>query len=237
LHDTAIMARERRVLLHTHAAETLDEEKYCEDRFHCRPIEYLRKHHWLGPDVYLAHCVHLNDAEIDLLAKTRTAVAHCPSSNMRLGSGVPPIRKLLDCGVTVGLGVDGSSSNDGGSLVREARQSMLLQRVVHGPTAVTPAEAFSLGTLGGATVLNRAELGNVAVGNPADLAMFRTDDIAFAGSMVQDPLGALILCQAPRPERVVVNGRVVVKDGRIALIDQDRLVANFNELVGKRFSR
>ncbi len=237
LRDTAVMARERRVLLHTHAAETLDEEKYCEDRFHCRPIEYLRQHHWLGPDVYLAHCVHLNDAEIDLLAKTRTSVAHCPSSNMRLGSGVPPIRKLLDRGVTVGLGVDGSSSNDGGSLVREARQSMLLQRVVYGPTAVTPAEAFTLGTLGGATVLNRAELGNIAVGNPADMAMFRMDDIAFAGSMVQDPLGALILCQSPRPERVVVNGRVVVKDGRIAPIDQDRLVASFNELVGKRFSR
>ncbi len=236
LRDTATMARERRVLMHTHAAETLDEEAYCLERFKCRPMEYLRQHHWVGPDVYLAHCVCLDDSEIELLARTKTAVAHCPSSNMRLGSGIPPVRKLLDAGVTVGIGVDGSSSNDGGSLVAEMRQAMLLQRVAHGATAMTPAQAFSAATMGGAAVLNREELGNIAVGNPADLAMFRTDDIALAGLIVQDPLGALVLGQPPRPERVMVNGRLVVKDGRLTMLDQERLVAEFNSLVRKHFS-
>lgn len=236
LRDTAVLARERGVLLHTHAAETLDEERYCLDRFGCRPIEYLRRHHWLGPDVYLAHCVCLDEHEIDLLAQTRTAVAHCPSSNMRLGSGVPPVRALLDRGVTVGLGVDGSSSNDGGHLVAEARQALLLQRVIHGPTALTPAEAFTMGTRGGATLLNRPELGQLDVGLPADLVCFRADDVAFAGAIAQDPLGALMLCHAPRADRVYVNGQAVVVGGKIALLDEERFVARFNELVRRRFA-
>ncbi len=234
LVDTAMLARQRGVLLHTHAAETLDEERYCLDRFGCRPIEYLRRHHWLGPDVYLAHCVHLNADEIDLLARTRTAVAHCPSSNMRLGSGPPPIRDMLDRGVVVGLGVDGSSSNDGGSLTVEMRQSLLLQRVVRGADAMTPAEAFSMATRGGAAVLGRSELGNIEPGCPADLVFYRADDIALAGAVAHDPLAALVLCQPPRPERVLVHGRTVVADGRLTRVDAAALADRFNA-VARRF--
>lgn len=234
LVDTAMLARQRGVLLHTHAAETLDEERYCLDRFGCRPIEYLRRHHWLGPDVYLAHCVHLNAEEIELLARTRTAVAHCPSSNMRLGSGPPPIRDMLDRGVVVGLGVDGSSSNDGGSLTVEMRQSLLLQRVVRGAGAMTPAEAFSMATRGGAAVLGRPELGNIEPGCPADLVLYRADDIALAGAVAHDPLAALVLCQPPRPDRVLVHGRTVVVDGRLTRVDAGALAERFNT-VARRF--
>ncbi len=236
LRDTAALARERRVLLHTHAAETLDEQAYCLDRFGCRPIEFLRRREWLGPDVYLAHCVHLNEEEIGLLAATLTSVAHCPSSNMRLGSGIPPVRVMLDRGVNVALGVDGSSSNDGGHLVAEARQALLLQRVAGGPAALTPAEAFTLGTLGGATALGRPELGNLAPGLAADLALFRADDVAFAGAIAHDPLAALMLCHAPRADRVIVHGRTVVQDGRIALLDAEDLTARFNARVRERFA-
>ncbi|MCK6456447.1 MAG: 8-oxoguanine deaminase [Phycisphaerae bacterium] len=235
LKETAMLARSRGVLLHTHAAETLDEQAYCLERFGVRPIEYLRQHHWLGPDVYLAHCVHVSDGEIDLLARTLTSVAHCPSSNMRLGSGVPPVRRMLERGVNVSIGVDGSSSNDGGDLVGEARQALLLQRVAGGPAAMTPAQAFEIATRGGARALNRQELGDLAVGMAADIAMFRADDIALAGAIAHDPLGALMLCRAPRADRVFVNGRIVVEDGRLAGVDAGRLAAEFNDLVRRRF--
>lgn len=231
LRDTVLLARQRGVLLHTHAAETLDEQRYCMERFGIRPIEYLRQNHWLGPDVYLAHCVHLDDAEIELLARTRTGVVHCPTSNMRLGSGVAPLRQLLDRGVTVGLGVDGSSSNDGGCVAAEARQALLLQRVVHGPAAMTPAEVFTLATRGGAALLNRPELGNLDAGMMADLTMFRADDVALAGAVAHDPLGALMLCQAPRADRVIVNGRTIVKDGRLVSCDAAELSRRLNDRV------
>ncbi|HUN81011.1 MAG TPA: 8-oxoguanine deaminase [Phycisphaerae bacterium] len=233
--DTATLAREHGVMLHTHAAETVDEERYCLERFGRRPIEWLCDLDWLGPDVYLAHCVHLSASDIQLLADTHTGIAHCPCSNMRLGSGAPPVRKLLDANARVGLGVDGSSSNDGGHLLAEARQALLLQRVVHGPGSLTPEEAFAMGTLGGAAVLNRPELGDIEAGCAADLVMYRKDDIALAGAVEQDPLGAMMLCQVGRADRVMVGGRTVVRDGRCVLIDQDRLVAEFNELVRTRF--
>lgn len=235
LRDTAALARERGVLLHTHAAETLDEQRYCLDRFGVRPIAYLGDAGWLGPDVYLAHCVHLDDDEIDLLGRTRTGVAHCPCSNMRLASGIPPIRRLLDRGVRVGLGVDGSSSNDGDHLLAEARQALLLQRVLGGAEALRVAEAFRLPTLGGAAVLNRPELGNLTVGSAADLAMYRADDIAFAGAVAQDPLAALVLCHAPRVDRLIVAGRTVVRDGRPVGVDLPVLVERFNRLVARHF--
>ena len=152
LRDTAALARERGVLLHTHAAETGDEDRYCRERFGMGAIEWLGEAGWLGEDVYLAHCVHLDDADVARLAETKTGVAHCPCSNMRLGSGVPPIRKMLDAGVKVGLAVDGSSSNDGGHLLAEARQALLLQRVSGGAEAFGVAEAFRLGTVGSAAV-------------------------------------------------------------------------------------
>ncbi len=237
LRDTAALARERGALLHTHAAETLDEQHYCLGRFRMRPIEWLESIGWLGPDVYLAHCVHLNDSDIRRLAATHTGVVHCPCSNMRLGSGIPPLRSLLDAGARVGLGVDGSSSNDGGHLLAEARQALLLQRVAHGPAAMTPEEAFSLATAGGAAVLDRPLLGNVEPGCAADLALFRRDDVALAGAVEHDPLGALMLCHVARADRVIVNGRTVVAEGQITTIDLPRLVNRFNRLVASRFSR
>lgn len=230
------MAREHGLGLHTHIAETLDEQRFCLDRYGIRPVEYLRRHEWLGDDVYLAHCVHLNEEEIRLFAETGTAVAHCPCSNMRLGSGVAPIRAMLDAGVRVGLAVDGSSSNDGGNLLAEARQAMLLQRAHGGPTAMTPAEAFRLATVGGADVLRRPELGRLEPGAAADFAVYDVRDVAFAGAVAQDPLGALMMCHAPRPARVVVGGRSVLDSGHIAGIDLPQLVSDFNQLVRRRFA-
>jgi len=236
LRDTAALARQRGVLLHTHAAETADEERYCIEKFGMRPIEWLDEIGWLGPDVYLAHCVHLSDSDIARIAETKTGVSHCPCSNMRLASGIPPIRKLLDRGAKVGLGVDGSSSNDGNHVLAEARQAMLLARVLGGADAMTTSEAFALGTTGSAAVLGRPELGNIAPGYAADLAFFRKDDIALAGAIEQDPLGALMLCHVGRADRVIVNGRTVVKDGQIVGVDLPVLVERFNRLVRERFS-
>lgn len=236
LRDTAALARDHCALLHTHAAETLDEEKYCLDRFGMKPIEWLDQAGWLGTDVYLAHCVHLSDADIARLARTQTGIAHCPCSNMRLGSGIAPIRKLLNAGAKVGLGLDGNSSNDGGHLLAEARQAMLLQRVGGGAEAMSVAEAFRLATLGGAAVLNRRELGNLDEDYAADLAMYRRDDIALAGAVEQDPLGALMLCHVGRADRVIVNGRTVVKDGQITGLDLPMLIERFNRLVRGRFA-
>ncbi len=235
LDETRGLAAEAGVLLHTHAAETLDEERFCLERFGCRPIEYLRRHGWLGANVYLAHCVHLNDQEIRLLAETATGVAHCPCSNMRLASGVAPVRRMLDAGVKVGVGVDGSSSNDGGNLLAEARQALLLQRVGGDPRAMSAGEAFRAATAGGAAVLNRADLGRVEPGCAADLAIYRADDVAFAGAVAQDPLGAMMLCHAPRPERVIVAGRTVFADGLPTGVDLPKVVADFNQWVGREF--
>jgi len=241
LRDTRALARARGVLLHTHLAETLDEQAYCLDRFGCRPVQYLADLDWLGPDVYLAHCVWLDDAELELLARTRTAVSLCPTSNLRLGSGLPRLADLRARGVRLGLGVDGSSSNDGGNLLAEAKQALLVGRM---PPVLTQssapwlsaAEALWLATRGGAACLHRAELGHLHPGAAADLAMFNLDDVALAGAAAHDPLAALVLCAAPRAERVYVAGRAVVQDGRIAALDERALAAEFNALVATRFA-
>lgn len=233
--DTVGIARSRGVLLHTHAAETLDEEAYCLEKYGCRPIRFFHDRGWLGEDVYLAHCVHLNAEEISLLAETRTGLSHCPVSNMRLGSGVAPLVEWMAAGCKVGLGVDGSASNDGGHLLHAARQAMLLQRVVHGPRAVTAGEALRLATVGGAAVLHRPELGRIEVDSAADLVCFRRDDIALAGAVEQDPLGALLLCHVARPEAVFVNGSEAVREGQVMGIDLGKAIAEFNGMVRKRF--
>lgn len=229
--DTRDLARERGVLLHTHAAETMDEERYCVEKYGIRPIPFFHEHGWLGDDVYLAHCVCLNDDDIRMLAATRTGIAHCPCSNMRLGSGIAPVARLLAAGAKIGIAVDGSSSNDGGHVLAEARQALLLQRVASGADALTVADAFKLATTGGAAVLNRDKLGRLDVGMAADIAMFRRDDVALAGAAAQDPLGALILCHAPRADRVLVAGRTVVKDGRLTTADEHKLARDLNQLV------
>ena len=257
LRDTAELARAHdHVLLHTHLAETLDEQDYCLDHYGCRPVQLLADLDFLGPDVYLAHCVHLNQEEIELLAETGTGVSHNPSSNMRLGSGVAAIRRLLDAGVRVGLGVDGSSSNDGSNLLSEARQALFGARVLQALQNATKrrsdeateggdrekadplmpvADAFKLATIGGASCLNRPVLGHLNPGATADFAMFRRDDIALAGAIEQDPLAALVLCAAPRADRVYVAGCEVVRDGHIVALDEHKLAERLNEIVAARF--
>jgi cytosine/adenosine deaminase-related metal-dependent hydrolase len=250
LRDTRVLARERGVLLHTHLAETLSEEKYCRKRYRQRPVRYLEGLDWLGPDVYLAHCVWLSEAERRLLGQTRTGVVHCPSSNMRLGSGLAPVRQLLNCGVRVGLGVDGSSSQDGGNLLAEVKQALLTARVrpaaAHadrarpGPLddheALFPVtEAFRLATTGTAACLNRPELGHLQPGAAADFAMFCRDDLSLAGAVEHDPLAALVLCAAPRAERVYVAGREVVRDGTLVATDELVLARRLNELVSRQY--
>jgi len=249
LRDTRVLARERGVLLHTHLAETREEEAFCLDRFGCRPVQYLADLDWLGPDVYLAHCVCLNDEEVALLGRTRTGVTHCPSSNMRLSSGIAPLEALLAAGARIGIGVDGSRSNAGGALLGEARQALLAARLraalmreatapADSAAALFPARtAFTLATRGGADVLNRPELGHLAPGAAADLALYRADDIAFAGALAQDPVAALMLCAAPRADRAYVAGREIVRDGRLVTLDTERLSAEFNTLVARRFRR
>ncbi len=239
LRDTATMARERGdVLLHTHLAETIEEEKYCLEHHGCRPVKFLADLGFMGPDVYLAHCVYLNDEEITLFAQTQTGVSHCPRSNLRLGSGVAPLERLLAAEVPVGIGVDGSSSNDGGNILAEAKQALLSARGLAAGTAepLMPVESiFKLTTIGGARCLHREVLGHLNPGAAADFAMFRTDDVALAGAVAQDPLAALILCDTPRADRVYVGGREVVRDGRLALLEESELADRMNELVSQRF--
>ena len=249
LRDTRILARERGVLLHTHLAETMDEERFCLERFGCRPVQYLADLDWLGPDVYLAHCVYLNDDELRLFGQTRTGVAHCPTSNMRLGSGIAMIERLLAVGARVGLAVDGSSSQDGGNLLAEAKQALLSARVRPALCGWCPTpsgvgdglfpvgEAFKLATIGSAACLNRDVLGHLNPGAAADLAMFRADDIALAGAVAHDPLAALILCDPPRADRVFVAGREVVRDGHLVACNEAKLADELNNLVRDRFSR
>lgn len=246
LRDTRVLARERGALLHTHLAETLSEESYCRARYRRRPVRYLEELDWLGPDVYLAHCVWLSERERRLLGQTRTGVVHCPTSNMRLGSGLAPVQQLLECGARVGLGVDGSSSQDGGNLLAEVKQALLTARVRPaaaraGSTRPAPlddhaalfpvAEAFKLATIGSAACLNRPELGHLQPGAAADFAMFCRDDVALAGAVEHDPLAALVLCDAPRAERVYVAGREVVRDGKLVAADELLLARRLNELV------
>ena len=234
---SAAWAREHGLQLHTHVAETLDEEEFCQLQFGCRPVEYMRRLDWVGPDVWYAHAIYVNEQEIQLMAETDTGMAHCPASNMRLGSGIAPIREMLDAGMRVSLGVDGSASNDSGHLIAEARLAMLLQRVAKGPSALTAMEALEMATLGGARVLCREDIGSLEPGKAADFIGIRLDRVEFAGGACHDPLGALVLCTPPNVDLSVINGRVVVADGQIPGMDMERLVARQNELAREMVKR
>lgn len=224
MRASAALARSYGVSLHTHLAETKDEEDFCLARFGRRPVEYVAELGWTGRDVWHAHCVHLSEAEIDLFARTGTGAAHCPSSNMRLASGIAPVRRLLDRGAVVGLGVDGSASNDGAHLLGEARQAMLLQRVLGNPAALSAQEALELATLGGAAVLGRDDIGALAPGMAADFIGLRLGRLAYSGAL-HDPLAAVVFC-APQPvDFSVINGRVRVSEGQIVGLDAADLVA------------
>ena len=214
----AELARDRGVRLHTHLAETLDEQDFCADRFGCRPAEYLDRLGWLGPDVWFAHSVHLSDGDIALLADSGSGVAHCPSSNARLGAGIARARALRDAGVPVGLGVDGAASNESCSLIEEVRHALLMARASGGPTALSVRDALQMATIGGAAVLGRAdEIGSLEVGKQADLALWRLDGPGHAG--VDDPVAALVLGSAPPLELLTVRGRVVVRGGEVVTVD------------------
>jgi len=230
MSESAVWARKKGLMLHTHVAETLDEEAFCLEKFGTRPVAYMESLGWVGPDVWYAHAVHLTPAEIQLLAETGTGVAHCPSSNMRLGSGIAPIREMRDAGVKVSVAVDGSASNDGGHMLLEARMAMLLQRVLKGAGAMSASEALEIATLGGADVLGRDDIGVLAPGMAADFVGFDLNALEYAGAGVHDPLGALLLCAPRRCDLSVINGRVVVEDGQIAGFDMERAVARQNEI-------
>ena len=218
---TAELARRLGVRLHTHLAETIDEERFCLERFGCRPLEYLDKTGWLHGDVWLAHGIHFSDAEVRQLGCARVGIAHCPSSNMRLGSGFARVRDLVAAGAPVGLGVDGSASNDSSHMLGETRQAMLLARVKHGAKAMTAWEALQLATAGGALCLGRDDIGTLEPGKAADLAIFDTSDIGFSGSW--DPVAGLIFCQPARVSTLIVNGRIVVEEGRLMTVDLEEI--------------
>jgi cytosine/adenosine deaminase-related metal-dependent hydrolase len=229
MRASAEMARAYGVHLHTHLAETRDEEAFCLERFGRRPADYAADLGWTGGDVWWAHSVHVNPAEIGLLARSGTGVAHCPTSNMRLASGIAPVRAMCDAGVRVGLGVDGSASNDSSHMLAEARQALLLQRVGGDPAAMTAREALELATLGGAAVLGRDDIGALAVGRAADFAAFRLDRLAYAGAL-HDPVAAVVFCAPQQADVVVVNGRVVVAEGQIATMEMGPVVERHNRL-------
>ena len=238
MRQSARLARAHGVHLHTHLAETEDEEQFCLGKFGHRPVGYMQEVEWVGEDVWFAHAVWVNEAEMTVFAQHKCGVAHCPTSNMRLASGIAPVKAYLAAGVNVGLGVDGSASNDGSHLLAEVRQAMLVARVKEGITGfslsddptrrlMTGREALWLGTLGGAAVLGRDDIGSLEPGKCADFFAVDVGHLDFAGA-VQDPVAALVFCQPRRVDYTVVGGRFVVKDGNLVVLDERRLVERHN---------
>jgi cytosine/adenosine deaminase-related metal-dependent hydrolase len=221
MRESASLARRLGVRLHTHVAETLDEETFCLERFGKRPMEMMEDLGWTGDDVWYAHGIHLDDAEVDRVAETKTGIAHCPSSNMRLGAGACRVADLIRAGARVGLGVDGSASNEDANIAMEVHQSLLLARVNGGPNALDARTAWRLATKGGAECLGREDCGALEVGKCADVALYRVDDLAHAG--IADPLAGLALAPPARASAVIVSGRVVVFDGRLLTADEDEI--------------
>jgi cytosine/adenosine deaminase-related metal-dependent hydrolase len=223
MREAAELARAKGVRLHTHLAETVEENHYCAEHYGCTPTEYAERLGWLGPDVWMAHCVHLDDAGVDRFAATGTGVAHCPTSNGRLGAGLAPIQELIARRVPVGLGVDGAASNESGRMVDELHQALLVARLRDGPTALSARQSLSLGTIGGARCLGReAEIGSLEPGKLADLALWRVDGLA--GDGILDPVATLVF-GAPALERLWVGGEPVVADGQLTGADAATLGA------------
>lgn len=249
MKTSAELARSLGTRLHTHLAENDHDIAYSLEKFNCTPTQYAQDLGWLGPDVWHAHCVKLDDEGISLFAASKTGVAHCPCSNMRLASGIAPIRRMLDAGVPVGLGVDGSASNDAAHLLNEARQAMLLARVGRamappeqragrsffgcdlGPAEMTARDALRLATRGSAQVLGRAhDIGQLKVGMCADIALYKLDTLGFAGGAVHDPVGALMLCASAQVDALVINGQLKIENGQLLGMDLPQLIARHNQL-------
>jgi cytosine/adenosine deaminase-related metal-dependent hydrolase len=249
MKTSAELARSLGARLHTHLAENDHDIAYSLEKFNCTPTQYAQDLGWLGPDVWHAHCVKLDDEGISLFAASKTGVAHCPCSNMRLASGIAPIRRMLDAGVPVGLGVDGSASNDAAHLLNEARQAMLLARVGRamappeqragrsffgcdlGPAEMTARDALRLATRGSAQVLGRAhDIGQLKVGMCADIALYKLDTLGFAGGAIHDPVGALMLCASAQVDALVINGQLKIENGQLLGMDLPQLIARHNQL-------
>ena len=229
MRESAAMARSYGVGLHTHLAENAEDIEYGLQQFGMRPGEYVEAVGWTGDDVWHAHCVQLNSEEINLFAKTGTGIAHCPCSNMRLASGIAPVRQMLDAGVKVGLGVDGSASNDSGNMLNEARQIMLLQRVNSKASTMTAREALRVATIGGASVLNRDDIGMLAPGYAADITAFKRDNVDFSGSD-WDPVASLVFCGPSKANYTIINGKIVVSEGQLTSIPMEKLVHEHSKL-------
>jgi cytosine/adenosine deaminase-related metal-dependent hydrolase len=233
MRASAELARRLGLVLHTHLAETVEEEAYCRELYGCTPVEYLDSLGWLDADVWCAHCVHLSQPDVRRFADTGTGAAHCPTSNLRLGAGVAPVRDLLDAGVRVGLGVDGSASNERGDLMLEVKQALLVARGRGGPAALTVRDALRLGTRGGAAVLGRDDIGSLEPGKRADIAVWRTDGLELAGAA--DLVAGLVLSAPHRVDRLYVGGDEVVRDGRLARADEEE-IARHHRAQARRFA-
>jgi cytosine/adenosine deaminase-related metal-dependent hydrolase len=233
MRESAELARRLGLRLHTHLAETVEEEDYCREIFGCRPVEYLERVGWVADDVWCAHCVHLSAEDIAAFGRSGTGVAHCPTSNLRLGAGVAPVRELVDAGAPVGLGVDGSASNERSDLFLEVKQALLVARGRGGPGALTVRDALRLGTRGGAAVLGRSDIGSLEPGKCADFAVWSLDGLELAGAA--DPVAGLVFAGPHRVERLYVGGEEVVRDGQLAHADE-REIASDHRTQARRFA-
>jgi cytosine/adenosine deaminase-related metal-dependent hydrolase len=231
MQESAELARRLGLRLHTHLAETIEEEGYCRELYGCSPVEYLRELGWIESDVWCAHCVHLNEHDIETFGAGGVGVAHCPTSNMRLGAGIAPVHDLGAAGISVGLGVDGSASNERGDLLLEVKQALLVARARGGPEAMTVREALRHGTRGGAAVLGRDDIGSLEPGKRADVAVWRTDVLELGGAA--DPVAGLVLSAPHRVDRLYVGGEEVVRDGRLVRADEGEIVRHHRVQAGR----
>ncbi len=237
LKDTLVLGRKHKVRMHTHLAETKDEEVYCLERYGCRPFEFVERLGWVGSDIWYAHAVYLNQREIDICGKTGTGIAHCPTSNMRLGSGIAPIPEMLKAGVPVGLGVDGSSSNDSGDMFGEVRNCMLSHRIRTGVKSMTAEMSLRMAVQGGGRVLGYRELGTLTEGAGADFILVDLHQIAYAGAAVHDPVAALVFTgDSHIVDTSIINGRIVVRNGKLVNVSEDKIIELANR-VGKDMVR
>jgi len=235
--ETARVAREYGVVLHTHLVETIDEEEFCLEKYGKRPLRLMEDWAWLGRDVYFAHGIHFDDSELEILRETETGICHCPTSNMRLGSGIARIKEMLEMGIRVGLGVDGSASNDSSDLLGEVRNAMLLQRVRYGADALSARQALKMGIIGGADLLGFGGIGRIEPGYAADIAMFDMTSLQYAGAQ-SDPLAAIVFSGfCHQAAYTIVNGKIVVEDSKLVGIDETEIIQGANRIAKKMFDR